>query len=160
MGLNIDKSIEKNCQPDRCMTEVRVNHNKKGLAIKTFWSKHVIRKRLQITCAPIQMTYLNDTENSNNTWYISNFHRTVQDCFEQEMGTRNFCNNTFGNDDLRKTTEADYDFPKGIIMTDNTQIKLYCTRDMYILVNDIKRTCAPNCHSPAKLKPSQAKAKA
>ena len=100
IGLKIDKSIDKNCQPDRCMTEVRVNHNKKGLAIKTFWSKHVIRKRVQITCAPIQLTYLNDTENSNNTWYISNFHRTVQDCFEQEMGTMNFCNNTFGNDNL------------------------------------------------------------
>ena len=29
-------------------------------------------------------------------------------------------------------------------MKDNNQIQLYCTRDMYIWVNDIKRTCAPN----------------
>ena len=144
IGLNIDKHIEKNCKPGRCMTDVRVSHNKKGLIIKTFWSKHVIQKRIQITCAPIQMTYLNDTENSNNTWYISNFHRTVQDCFEQGMGNRNFCNNTFRNDDLRETIETDYDFPQGIIMKDNNQIQLYCTRDMYIWVNDIKRTCAPN----------------
>ena len=59
------------------------------------------------------------------------------------MGTINPCNNTSGNDNLRKTTKADYDFPQGIIIKDNTKIKLYCTRDMYVLVNDIRRKCAP-----------------
>ena len=144
IGLNIDKYIEKSCKPGRCMTDVRVNHNKKGLTMKTIWAKHVIQKRIQITCAPIQMTYPNDTEKSNNTWHISKSHGTVQECFEQEIGNRNFCNNTFRNDDLRETRVTDYDFPQGIILKNNNQIQIYCTRDIYILVNDIKKTCTPN----------------
>ena len=152
VGLQVDKTNDKDCQANRCMTEIRVNHNKKGLAIKTFWAKHVIRKRVQVTCAPVQLTNLNDTETSNSTWYISKFHKTVQDCFKQQMGNLtkinpqpelNFCNTPFENDKLRMTSMADHDFPHGIILKDNTQIKLYCTLELYVLVNDIRRRCAP-----------------
>ena len=149
----MDKAYDKDCQANRCMTEIRISHNNKGLEVKTFWAKNVIKKRVQVTCAPIQLKNLNDTEASNGTWFISNLHKTVQEnCFQQKMGNLtksipqqefNFCNTPFENDNLRMTSLADHDIPNGIIIKNNNKIKLYCTLEMYVMVNDIKRKCAP-----------------
>ena len=152
-GLQINKAYDKDCKANRCIAEIRISHKNKGLEVKTIWAKNVIKKRVKVTCSPIQLKNLNGTEASNGTWFISKFHKTVQEnCFQEKIENPTkiihqqefrFCNTSFENNNLRMTSFSDYDIPNGIIIKTNNKIMLSCTLEMYVMVNDIKRKCDP-----------------
>merc|ERR1712030_219447 len=64
-GLQIDKGYDKECKANKCIAEIRISHKKKELEVKTIWAKSFIKKRVKVTCTPIKLQTMNNTEAPN-----------------------------------------------------------------------------------------------
>ena len=156
MGLQIEKGYNMGCQGNRCISQIRVSHKDKDLEVKTTWSKDFVKNKVRVTCTPIEIKNMNSTDTSNRTWFISTLHKTIQDnCFQQQIlnptltilqQQYKICNSSFWHSNLKMISPQDFDIPYGIIAKTNNKLRLLCTVDMTVMINDIRRTCKPDSH--------------
>ena len=157
-GLQNDNRYTMKCQGNRCISQIRVSHKDQAreIEVKTTWAQDIVRNRVKVTCTPIWVKDMNNTEISNKTLFISTLHKTIQDnCFQQQIENPTktkpqqpykFCDNSFWHNSLRMTSPTDFDIPNVIIARTNNKLRLHCTVDMTLMINGIRRTCQTNTH--------------
>ena len=154
LGLQKDQENHRECQINRCILHIRVSHrkNEREVELKTTWGEEKARNRAKVTCSPILVKDMNNTNNLNKTILISKLHKTTQDsCFylTQENPTKTkkhqndkLCNSSFWNDDLRLASNTDFDLPDVILTRTDVMIRVHCTENMDLMLNNQRKSCS------------------
>ena len=76
LGLQTDQKHHRECQINRCILNIRVSHRKhdREVELRTTWAQEMARNRAKITCTPILVNDMNNTNSSNKTILISKLH--------------------------------------------------------------------------------------
>ena len=131
LGLQNDNRYTMECQGNRCISQIRVSHKEhaREMEVKTTWAQETARNRVKVTCTPILVKDMNNTDISNKTIIISKLHKTIQDnCFHQQLENPTqskphqpykLCDNSFWHNSLRMTSTTDFDIPDVIITKTN-----------------------------------------
>ena len=69
IGLQNDQRNIRECQGNRCISHIRVSHKEhaREIEVRTTWAEEKARNRVKVTCTPILVKNMNNTDISNNT---------------------------------------------------------------------------------------------